>query len=304
MNISYENKMNLAFDKPLQYKDLQLYPATLLYYSIFISGEECLDISRTEEKDIRLLRLPYLDYLYEKSLLDEEFKNRWNMLICILNIVLKEEQPFDIIRQDGKLYIKVYQRSEDYELLNKEYTILKTNFLKQLQDKKITNEEIKINTNKLTEIQEKMYKIILINSQDFEEIRQLIMLQNDIKSQHFDKKTEEFLNKMRNKMREAKGSNNKTDIEDLITVVAYSLNKTPNEIQDMTIRRFNRYLKIITSKDDYYMYKQLELGGLIKMKSSLPYWIGHYEPKGKYDDILVSNNDLMSSINNKDDEKI
>ena len=125
MNISYENKMNLAFDKPLEYKSLLLYPATLPYYSIFASADECLDVSRIDEKNKRFLRLPYLEYLYEKSLIDDNFKNKWNMLICILNIVLKEEQPFDVLRQEGKLYIKVYQKSENYELLNKEYTILK-----------------------------------------------------------------------------------------------------------------------------------------------------------------------------------
>src|SRR5699024_11777031 len=67
-----------------------------------------------------LMRLPYLEYIYEKSLVDEGFKNRWNMLICILSIVL-QEQSFDIIREDGRLYLKVYQRSKDYELLNKKY---------------------------------------------------------------------------------------------------------------------------------------------------------------------------------------
>lgn len=50
MNISYENKINLAFDKPLEYKSLLLYPATLPYYSIFVSADECLDVSRIDEK--------------------------------------------------------------------------------------------------------------------------------------------------------------------------------------------------------------------------------------------------------------
>jgi len=117
MDISFENKTSLAFDKPLVYKDIILYPATLPYYSVFASADECLDVSRLDEKDIRLLRLPYLEYMYEKSLIDEGFKYRWSMLICILNIVFKEQQAFDILRQDGRLYIKVYQRSENYEFI-------------------------------------------------------------------------------------------------------------------------------------------------------------------------------------------
>ena len=70
----------------------------------------------------------------------------------------------------------------------------------------------------------------------------------------------------------------------------------------MTIRRFNRFLNIIMKKDDYYMYKQLELSGMIKMKSDIPHWISHYEPKGKFDDIVVEGSSLMASL--KDGEKI
>ena len=300
MNISYENKMNLAFDKPLEYKSLLLYPATLPYYSIFASADECLDVSRLDEKNKRFLRLPYLEYLYEKSLTDDNFKDKWNMLICILNIVLKEEQPFDVLRQEGKLYIKVYQKSENYELLNKECTILRTNFLAQHKEKKASNQELEAMAKKLQDIQDKMYVHIMIGSEDFEEIRKLIMIQNDIKAQHYDAQTEKFLYQMKEKLQQTRAAKDNTDLEDLITVVAYSMNINPTDMENMTIRRFNRYLHIVLSKDDYYMYKQLELSGMIKMKSDLPHWINHYEPKGKFDDILVDSQGLMSSLQDGD----
>lgn len=298
MNISYENTMNLAFDKPLEYKNLLLYPATLPYYSVFATAEDCLDASRLDEKDKRLLRLSYLDYIYEKSLLDEGFRNRWNMLICILNIVLKEDQPFDIIKQEGKLYIKVYQRSENYELLNKEYTILKTNFFAQHKDGNPSKAEMENVAKKLADIQEKMYNNIMIGSEEFEEIRQLIMLQNDVKSQHYNAKTEELLYEMKQKLKQTRVSKDETDLEDLITIVAYSIHKEQSEMENMTIRRFNRYLNIVITKDDYYMYKQLELSGMIKLKSDLSHWISHYKPRGRFDDILVDGGGLISSLQN------
>ncbi len=302
MNISYENKMNLAFDKPLEYKNLLLYPATLTYYSLFASAEECLDVSRLDEKNKRLLRLPYLDYMYEKSLIDENFKNRWNMLICILNIVLKEEQPFDILREKGRVIIKVYQRSENYELLNKEYVATRANFLQQYKNQNPPIDEVQKLSKELTELQEKMYNNIMINSEDFDEIRKLIMLQNDIKPQHYDAQTERLLYEMKAKLRTTRASKSDTDFEDLITVVSYCMNKNQEEMEKLTIRRFNRYLDIVMKKDDYYLYKQLELSGMIKMKSDLPHWINHYEPKGKFDDVLVDSSGLMSSL--KDGGKI
>lgn len=294
MDISYENQMNLAFDKPLQYKNILLYPAKLSYYSIFAVADECLDVNRLNEKNVRLLRLPYLDYMYEKSLLDNNFKAKWDMLIWILNIVLGQEQTFDIIRQQGNICIKVYQKSKDYELLNKEYTILK----KTLVDGKgkMSKEDVRAMVEKAVEIKDKMYDNVLLNSNDFDYIRQLIMVQNDIKSQHYDSKTEEILNKAKEKLRESKGNDN-IDFEDLITAVSYCTQISPQDMENMTIRRFHRYLNLIFSKDDYQIFKPLEASGMIKTKGEIKYWINHYEPKGKYDDVLTSSDMLASSLN-------
>lgn len=294
MNISYENTMNLAFDKPLEYKTLSLYPAKLFYYSIFSSADECLDVSRLDERDLRLMRLPYLEYMYEKSLINEDFKNRWNMLICILSIVL-QEQSFDIIRENGRLYLKVYQRSKDYELLNKQYKALQDKIIEEYSESKKTD-DIKEYATKMEEIKDKMFNIITISSEEFDEMRQLIMLQNDIKPQHFNAETEKLLYEMKIKLKSTRKDNSYTTMEDLITIVSYSMHISNEEMENLTIRRFNRYLDIALSKDDYYMYKSLELSGAIKMKSEIPHWIKHYEPKGKFDDVLVDGGNLLTSL--------
>lgn len=294
MNISYENTMNLAFDKPLEYKTLSLYPAKLFYYSIFSSADECLDVSRLDERDLRLMRLPYLEYMYEKSLINEDFKNRWNMLICILSIVL-QEQSFDIIRENGRLYLKVYQRSKDYELLNKQYKALQDKIIEEYSESKKID-DIKEYATKMEEIKDKMFNIITISSEEFNEMRQLIMLQNDIKPQHFNAETEKLLYEMKIKLKSTRKDNSYTTMEDLITIVSYSMHISNEEMENLTIRRFNRYLDIALSKDDYYMYKSLELSGAIKMKSEIPHWIKHYEPKGKFDDVLVDGGNLLTSL--------
>lgn len=294
MNISYENTMNLAFDKPLEYKTLSLYPAKLFYYSIFSSADECLDVSRLDERDLRLMRLPYLEYMYEKSLINEDFKNRWNMLICILSIVL-QEQSFDIIRENGRLYLKVYQRSKDYELLNKQYKALQDKIIEEYSESKKID-DIKEYATKMEKIKDKMFNIITISSEEFDEMRQLIMLQNDIKPQHFNAETEKLLYEMKIKLKSTRKDNSYTTMEDLITIVSYSMHISNEEMENLTIRRFNRYLDIALSKDDYYMYKSLELSGAIKMKSEIPHWIKHYEPKGKFDDVLVDGGNLLTSL--------
>lgn len=136
MELSYENEINLAFDKPLEYKKILLYPATLPFYSIFASADECLDVSRIDEKDIGLLRLPYLDYMYHKSLRDKSFKYRWDMLAFILKVSLGDTQPFDLIMKEGNVVLRVYQRSQDYDKWEKEYEKQKEYFFDQSKKNK------------------------------------------------------------------------------------------------------------------------------------------------------------------------
>lgn len=296
-DISYENRMNLAFDKPLEYKGILLYPATLEYYSIFAVADECLDVNRVDEKDKRLLRLPYLDYMYEKGLVDAQAQYRWSMLIYILRIVFGESQPFEIERENGKIYIKVYQRSENYELLNKEYTILRANFFASHKEEKATKEQLNEISKKLTDLQKKMFNIITIGSEEFEELRKLIMVQNDIKIEvKYDERTRQLLDEMREKLKQTRANDNDVDFEDLMTAVSYMMHINQSEMEHMTIRRFNRYLDIALKKDDYYMYKSLEVSGQVKFKSEIKHWLSHYEPKSKYDGLLINSSDFMSSL--------
>ena len=298
MELSYENEINLAFDKPLEYKNVLLYPATLPFYSIFASADECLDVSRIDERDIRLLRLPYLDYMYEKSLKDKSFKYRWDMLAIILKVVLGETQPFDIITIEGKIVLRVYQRSQDYEKWEKEYNEKKEYFFNQAKKNNPGTEQIISFSEQLKKIEEKMYKSIDFNAQDFEQIRQMIMVQNDIVPQHYNAQTEKLLYEMKQKLKMAQNSGKKSNmtLEDLVDILSYCTGWRNGDMWEMTIRRFNRMLDKALKKDDYYMYKQLELCGMIKMKSEVPSWTSHYRPKGKFDDILTDGGALLSSL--------
>lgn len=296
MDISYEYKMNMIFDEPLKYKELNIYPGTVYYYSIFSGADEYLDASRLDERDKRLMRLPYLDYMYEKSLLSPEFKFKWDMMINILKIVFKD-QSFDIIRENGKLYLRVYQRADDYELLNNKKEKIQNEFIDKYQNSKdILPKELECFLDEIKKIEEKMYNTILINSEEFDEIRQLIMIQNDIKSEHYSEHIESILYETKAKLAKMNENKDSIDLEDLITVLKYCGHYKSSEIKEMTIRRFNRELYIATNKDDYYLYKQLELSGMIKPNKEIPHWIKHYEPKGRFDDALISNSSLLPSV--------
>lgn len=70
-------------------------------------------------------------------------------------------------------------------------------------------------------------------------------------------------------------------MEDLIDAVAFSLGKTPKEIKDMTVRRFDRYLELQLDKENYSLCKQAELNGT-EFKVPLKHWLKEYKPKSRY----------------------
>ena len=143
-----------------------------------------------------------------------------------------------------------------------------------------------------------MFTSIDLDAQDFEQIRNMIMEQNDIKPQHYNAQTEKLLYEMKQKLKMAQHSGKKSDttLENLIDILAYCKGCENKDLKDMTIRRFNRQLNIAMQKDDYYMYKQLELCGMIQMKSEIPDWKTPYRPRGKFDDILTDGGALLSSL--------
>ena len=289
MEMSFENKMNMAFDKPLKYKELLLYPGTLSCYPLFSNADSFLDCSRLEEKDKHLLRLSYLDYMYEKSLKDSAFQYNFAMMNYIIQQVLKS--PFDLIKEDGKLHLKVYQKAPNYDLLKEKQEKIKNEILDTYKEGKVNSDKLK----EIDNLNNEMYNYIFINSEEFDDIRHLIMIQNDIVSEHYPSHIEEILYETKEKLRKI-NKEKITEFEDLITAVAFTTGLKVEDMYNMTIRRFNRYLKLTTDKSDYYLYKHLELGGKIEIKKDLDYWLSHYEPKGKFDDALIKDSSLLSTI--------
>lgn len=293
VNMNLNNIMALAFDKPLEYKSLFLYPAKMAHYYLFKTALDTLFLSRELETDINLLRLPYLEYLYEKSLVDEEYRMKWNGLIYILKITL-QDQNFDILRKQGKIYIKVYQSTEYYKLLKSEYDKI----LEDIKNTTIEPADLIVLKEKLAEIEDKMPYVMLI-SEDFEELKYMICEQNDIKVEIYSAEMEKYLKETKDKISRINSMKFGDDVtlEDMITAVANNLKLTNrSEIFDMTIRCFNRYLDILYNKDDYYMYKSAILNGNIKMDKEPSFWIKKHKPKGKYDGVLVESNSLTSKF--------
>ena len=89
----------------------------------------------------------------------------------------------------------------------------------------------------------------MLSSEDFENIRQLIMLQNDIKPQHFNAETEKLLYEMKIKLKSTRKDNSYTTMEDLITIVSYSMHIS-NEEFNRNLEQYDILLNSVTKEDE------------------------------------------------------
>lgn len=136
----------------------------------------------------------------------------------------------------------------------------------------------------------------IITPQIFDDLRRIIIIQNDM---DFD--IDEFLNyDTEQRLLKAESDQNKnrkkTGIEDYIDSLVIAINYTEEQIMNMTIRKFWRYVKRYQLCENYKIAKTGESSGMVKFKEPLEYWMGSIEEKDKYKDIKTDEETLRNKI--------
>lgn len=285
MNDFYE--LQVAFDNPINFKGVDLYPATIRDYTIFKKFSEVLTINTINEKDIKLIGLPYLEYVYRKS------KNAGNnifdtllldMLKSVLSIVLKNDFFSIIEEDDGNVYLYIYTKTKEYDNFIDEYKELLKRYNNCSKIDKNLDSVSVIIYRKISEIFDKMYDRHTINSTEFDEMKKIICMQNDIDDSFIDPEWEMELRKARQKMNMIKRDNG-LEFRDMLIAVSSDMNKMPNEIMDMSITTFDRYLSVIIKRESFNICKFAEANGA-KFKREIEHWLTHYTPKSRYSDVV------------------
>jgi len=136
-----------------------------------------------------------------------------------------------------------------------------------------------------------------ITPEIFDDIRRIIILQNDI---DFD--IDEFINKdtlealEKAKEFEAKKRKEKAEIEDYIDSLIVGLKVTEEYIENMTIRKFWRYIKRINVYDSYKILKTAEYGGMVTLKEPVKDWMTSIDVADKYQNLKADEGELRSKI--------
>lgn len=136
-----------------------------------------------------------------------------------------------------------------------------------------------------------------ITNEVFEDLRKIIIIQNDI---DFD--IDEFLNidtvKALEKAKEfeAKKNKEKADIEDYIDSLVVALKVTDEYVENMTIRKFWRYVKRINRHEEYEACLSGQMSGMVTFKEPIKHWMTTIEVVDKYENVKTDEDELRSKV--------
>ena len=122
-----------------------------------------------------------------------------------------------------------------------------------------------------------------IGSDEFDDIRRLIITQNDVdfdidEFMHYE--AEQALKKAQNLL-----DKDVSTIEDQIDSYAIATKSSDEEIMNLTIRKFGRYIKRINMYDAYKISMTASLSGMVTFKSPIKHWMISINKEDKFRDV-------------------
>ena len=138
----------------------------------------------------------------------------------------------------------------------------------------------------------------MITPQIFDDLRRIILLQNDIDfdiDAFLNKDTEQRLKKAREDQQK---HSQKASIEDYIDSLVIAMNTTEERIQNMTIRKFWRYVKRYQLYENYTFAKTGEYSGMVSFKEPIPHWMASLDETDAYDQLKADENSLKGKLQN------
>lgn len=136
-----------------------------------------------------------------------------------------------------------------------------------------------------------------ITDEIFDDLRRIIILQNDI---DFD--IDEFMNIEtviafeKAKEFEAKKNNETSDIEDYIDSIVIALKISEENVRELSIRKFWRYIKRINKHEDYQVCRSASMSGFVTFKEPIQHWMTSIDVIDKYKQYKTDEDELKSKI--------
>ena len=137
----------------------------------------------------------------------------------------------------------------------------------------------------------------IYTAQDFEEIKRIIMEQNDIpiEEEILNPELEEDLKRAKELKKRLSNMNSAT-FEELIVIVLMYTGLDKNTIKDMTVRTFNKLIDRMSVFEDYKVYKGAEVSGMVTFNKPITHWMSKIIKEGYYDDVKLDKNAMDDKL--------
>jgi hypothetical protein len=272
-----------GFNDVLSFKGIELRRLTLAdnYYMIKACGD-ALTINMDSEKDLELIGIPYLTYVYRKAFKCPDFVGYWQLIKWCL---LKTFVNCDIEISENEIIACV--KTEEYPRYVDEYESILSRLDYLSCEIEINQGEIIDKVNQKSNIESMIYNKILLTCEDFDGLRTIICAMNGFDNTRYDPYWESVLKEAKNLKNTIVDSG--LTLSDLINTLAFYLRKFPCELKSMDYYTFNHYIKLMGEFEEYKLNRGAELQGT-EFKQKITHWFTHYKPVGKYDDVVTSEN--------------
>ncbi len=228
-------KRYAAFDEPIPFKGLLIYPILLKQYYDFKVSYDILCIEKDKIPNPKIISMKYLDFIFSVVALDTNFvdekhdftKGKYNIEKLILILCLS----LHVVADD----IRIIMSNGHYKLI--------------------------INS-------------IEINSDDFDDFRRIILYQNliDYNEEFVNPEVKEAMNEYYRSKN--KGIVMPT-LEDKMSVISAVNGLSKKDFIEMTIREFDMIFEKCVDLVDYKIYKTAESSGNVKFETPIEHWVYH-----------------------------
>lgn len=268
------NEIFYAFDKPISYKDLTLYPVTMKHCTIFTILSNCLTIRKNGSGDIRAITMSYLDYIFYLSFeKNKEYYAQW--LISLLELCLHKGEY--VCNGDGEKVLRKGKPISTIEIfVNEEgkYNIAIFNL-------DLTEEYLARETDGFDK---RFYHIY--DSTDFTKIREIICKQNNLEipdeTIHPDiqAKIDEY-----DEIQRRKNKDEICSLESQINLYMTISGLPKHEIEKLSIRAFGNAMERLGIFTDYCLATLLSPNMDKKDRKKILSWLGKSKKLSKLDKI-------------------
>jgi hypothetical protein len=301
------------YDDPVDFKKLKIYPVKVSEYLDFYNYIDCLQIDKNSVPDVNVISMSYLDYLISISDGSNYYSSKMILLLKLClhlrDFAIITEDEARVIYESGKnlLLSKLESPEKDEDVIvinrsgNKSWDEISKIIKDEFPDGMFYFDEgdiiqiVKKKNKSMIQIKDGFY-----SSEDFDEIKKIILEQNDVEEidEQVRKEYRDELERARIRANNANSKDKMCDFENQMICVSVALCCSLDEVKEFTIRKFKKYIARINHKMTYEIFKPAILSGNItsKDKGFPSFWMADLESESKYSGVLVEEDDVNKKL--------